>query len=485
MALMTAQEYIESLRKLNTRVYMFGEKIENWVDHPMIRPSINCVAMTYELAQNPEYADLMTVTSNLTGKKVNRFTHLHQSTEDLMNKVKMQRLLGQKTASCFQRCVGMDAFNAVFSTTYEIDEKYNTKYHENFVNFLKFVQDNDLTVDGAMTDPKGDRSKAPSQQADPDMYVHVVERRPDGIVVCGAKCHQTGSINSHWHIFMPTISMGEADKDWAVSFACPTDAEGMYMIYGRQSCDTRKMEENASIDVGNAKFGGQEALVVLDHVFIPNEYIFLNGEYEFAGMIVERFAGYHRQSYGGCKVGVGDTLIGAAALVAEYNGVEKASAVKDKLIEMTHLNETLFCCGIACSAQGFKTKAGNYQIDLLLANVCKQNVTRFPYEIVRLAEDIAGGLMVTAPSEADLRDPKLGPVIEKYFKGVSTVSTENRLRILRLIENLALGTAAVGYRTESMHGAGSPQAQRIMIARQSNLDHKKALAKAIAHIKED
>ena len=484
MALMTAQEYIESLRKLNTRVYMFGEKIENWVDHPMIRPSINCVAMTYELAQNPEYADLMTVTSNLTGKKVNRFTHLHQSTEDLMNKVKMQRLLGQKTASCFQRCVGMDAFNAVFSTTYEIDEKYNTKYHENFVNFLKFVQDNDLTVDGAMTDPKGDRSKAPSQQADPDMYVHVVERRPDGIVVCGAKCHQTGSINSHWHIFMPTISMGEADKDWAVSFACPTDAEGMYMIYGRQSCDTRKMEENASIDVGNAKFGGQEALVVLDHVFIPNEYIFLNGEYEFAGMIVERFAGYHRQSYGGCKVGVGDTLIGAAALVAEYNGVEKASAVKDKLIEMTHLNETLYCCGIACSAEGHPTESGNYIIDLLLANVCKQNVTRFPYEIVRLAEDIAGGLVVTAPSEADLRDPKLGPVIDKYLRGVATVSTENRLRILRLIENLALGTAAVGYRTESMHGAGSPQAQRIMIARQGNLEHKKELAKAIAHIKE-
>ena len=323
-----------------------------------------------------------------------------------------------------------------------------------------------------------------ADQADPDMYVHVVERRADGIVVCGAKCHQTGSINSHWHIFMPTISMGEADKDWAVSFACPTDAEGMYMIYGRQSCDTRKMEENASIDVGNAKFGGQEALVVLDHVFIPNEYIFLNGEYEFAGMMVERFAGYHRQSYGGCKVGVGDTLIGAAALAAEYNGVEKASAVKDKLIEMTHLNETLYCCGIACSAEGHPTDSGNYIIDLLLANVCKQNVTRFPYEIARLAEDIAGGLMVTAPSEADLRDEKLGAYVEKYLKGVSGVSTENRLRILRLIENLTLGTAAVGYRTESLHGAGSPQAQRIMIARQGNLQHKKELAKTIAHIKE-
>ena len=227
--MMTAKEYIDSLRKLNTRVYMFGEKLDNWVDHPMIRPSINCVAMTYALAQDPQYEELMTATSSLTGHKINRFTHLHQSADDLVKKVKMQRLLGQKTASCFQRCVGMDAFNAVYSTTYEIDEKCGTHYHENFKKFLAYVQDNDLTVDGAMTDPKGDRSKAPHDQADPDMYVHVVERRDDGIVVCGAKCHQTGSVNSHWHIFMPTIAMGEADKDWAISFACPADAEGLYI----------------------------------------------------------------------------------------------------------------------------------------------------------------------------------------------------------------------------------------------------------------
>ena len=152
---------------------------------------------------------------------------------------------------------------------------------------------------------------------------------------------------------------------------------------------------------------------------------------------------------------------------------------------MQHLNETLFCCGIACSAEGQPTESGNYLINLLMANVCKQNVTRFPYEIVRLAEDIAGGLMVTAPSEKDFRDPKLGPVIDKYLRGNNDVTTENRLKILRLIENLCLGTAAVGYRTESMHGAGSPQAQRIMIARQGNLGMKKKLAKAIAHIEED
>lgn len=490
--LMTGEQYIESLRKLKIRVYMFGEKVDNWVDHPIIRPSINSVRMTYELAHDPECADLMTAKSGLTGEVTNRFNHLHLNTDDLRKKVKMQRLLGQRTASCFQRCVGMDAFNAEYSTTYEIDQKHGTNYHERFKAYLKLVQDNDWTVDGAMTDPKGDRGKSPSEQADPDLYLRIVEKREDGIVVRGAKAHQTGSINSHEHLVMPTISMKEEDKAYAVSFAVPSDVEGLYMIYGRQSCDTRKMEDGADVDVGNKQFGGQEALVVFDDVFVPWERVFMCEEYEFANMLVERFAGYHRQSYGGCKVGVGDVLIGAAALAADYNGAAKASHVKDKLIEMTHLNETLYCCGIACSAEGYPTEAGNYQIDMLLANVCKQNVTRFPYEIVRLAEDIAGGLMVTMPSEKDFKSnlkvgkngETIGEVCNKYFVGVPGVPTENRMRILRFIENMALGTSAVGYRTESLHGAGSPQAQRIMIARQGNIEAKKELAKKIAGIKE-
>ena len=482
MALMTGEQYIESIRKMKMQIYMFGKKVENSVDNPILRPSLNSLRMTYDLAQMPEYADLMTATSHLTGHTVNRFTNIHQNTGDLIKKVKMQRLLGQKTAACFQRCVGMDANNAVYSTTYEIDQKYGTHYHENFKKFLTYVQDNDLVVDGAMTDPKGDRSKAPHLQEDPDLFLRVVERRPDGIVVRGAKVHQTGVCNSHEIIVMPTISMGPDDKDYAVSFAVPMDTEGLFMIIGRQSCDTRKME-GTEMDVGNSEFGGVEALTIFDNVFVPNDRIFLNGETEFAGMLVERFAGFHRQSYGGCKVGVGDVLIGATALIAEMNGAEKASHVKDKIIEMTHLNETLFCCGIACSAEGQATASGSYIINLLLANVCKLNVTRFPYEIVRLAEDIAGGLMVTAPSEADFRDPKLGAYIEKYLRGNPKFSTENRLRVMRLIENLCLGTAAVGYRTESMHGAGSPQAMRIMISRQSNLEHKKNLAAALAHVK--
>jgi 4-hydroxybutyryl-CoA dehydratase/vinylacetyl-CoA-Delta-isomerase len=463
---------------------MFGKLVECPVEDPIIRPSLNSIAMTYYLAEKEEYADLMTATSNLTGKKVNRFAHLHQSTTDLMNKVKMQRLLGQKTAACFQRCVGMDAANAVYSTTYDTDKKHNTDYHERFKKYWTFIQENDYVVDGAMTDPKGNRGLSPSQQADKDLYLRVVERRADGVVVCGAKAHQTGIVNSHEVLVMPTISMREGDEDYAISFAVPTDAEGIYMIYGRQSCDTRKLEEGADIDLGNRRYGGHEALVVFDHVFVPNDRIFLNGETDCAGMLVERFAGYHRQSYGGCKVGVGDVLIGATALAAEYNGAQKASHVKDKLIEMTHLNETLYSCGIACSAEGFPTEAGNYQMDMLLANICKQNVTRFPYEIARLAQDVAGGIMVTMPSEADYRHPELKKVIDKYLAGVDGVPTESRMRVMRLIENLTLGTAAVGYLTESMHGAGSPQAQRIMIARQGNIEGKKALAKHIAGIEE-
>lgn len=481
---MKRDEYVKSLKEKNMDVYVMGEKVEDTITHPIIEPSLNSVGMTYEMAQEEEYEELMTATSSLTGKKINRFTHIHQSTDDLIKKVKMQRLLGQKTASCFQRCVGMDAANAMFSTTFECDQAHGTNYHERFTKYWEMVQENDWVVDGAMTDPKGDRGKSPSQQSDPDMYLRVVERREDGIVVRGAKAHQTGMVNSHEVMVMPTVAMKEADKDYAVAFSVSVDTPGILMIYGRQSCDTRKLEPNADIDLGNKQFGGHEALVVFEDVFVPNERIFMDGEYDFSGMLVERFASYHRQSYGGCKCGVGDVLIGATALSAEYNGVAKASHIKDKIIEMNHLNETLYSCGIACSCQGKKTASGNYYVDTLLANVCKQNVTRFPYEISRLAEDIAGGLMVTQPSQLDFDNPELRPYIDKYLKGIDGVSTEDRMRILRLIENMTLGAAAVGYRTESMHGAGSPQAQRVMIARQANVEHKKECAKKIAGIKE-
>lgn len=479
--MMNASEYEASLRKLNLKVYLFGERVENVVDHPIIRPSMNAVALTYELAHQPEYEDLMTATSHLTGKKVNRFTHIHQSTEDLTKKSKMNRMLGSQTGCCFQRCVGMDALNALSMVTYDMDQELGTEYFKRFNQFLGFVQEKDLTCDGAMTDPKGDRSLPPHKQPDPDMFLHVVEEKDDGIVVRGAKAHQTGAVNSHEIIVMPTISMRKEDADYALAFAVPADTAGITYIYGRQSCDMRKME-GETFDVGNVLYGGHEALVVFDDVFVPWERIFMYKEYTFAGQLVEKFASYHRQSYA-CKVGVGDVLIGATQAMANYNGAAKASHVKDKLIEMNQLNETLYCGCIACAREGHKEPSGTYYVDTLLANVHKQNVTRFPYEIARIAQDIAGGLMVTLPSEKDYKSEEVGKWIEKYFKGNADTPVEDRMRMLRLIENLTLGTAAVGYLTESMHGAGSPQAQRIMISRQTNMSAKVKLAEKLCGIK--
>jgi len=479
----TAKQYEDSLRKLNLVVYMFGERISNPVDNPIIRPSMNAVAKTYELAHRPEHEDLMTATSHLNGKKINRFTHIHQNVTDLVKKTKMGRLLGAHTGCCFQRCVGMDALNALSIVTHDIDEAHATSYKARFLEYLAYIQEKDLTCDGAMTDPKGDRSLAPHQQPDPDMFVHVVEETAGGIVVRGAKAHQTGAVNSHELIVMPTMAMRAADKDYALSFALPSDAEGITYIMGRQSCDTRKIETDPldTGDTGNPVFGGHEALVVLDDVFVPWERVFMYREHEFAGPLVEKFASYHRQSYA-CKSGVGDVLIGATQTICEYNGIQKASHVKDKIIEMNHLNETLFCGSLSCAAEGHQEPSGTYCVDTLLANVSKQNVTRFPYEIARLAQDVAGGLMVTLPSAADFKSGETAKWLEKYYKGNDGVPTENRRRILRLIENITLGTAAVGYLTESMHGAGSPQAQRIMIARLVNMEEKQKLARGLCGI---
>jgi 4-hydroxybutyryl-CoA dehydratase/vinylacetyl-CoA-Delta-isomerase len=481
MPIKTGAEYIQSLRGRKMKVYLFGELVKEPVDHPMIRPSINAVAETYDLAQRE--VELATTKSSITGNQVNRFLHIAEGSDDLVNQNKMQRKLGQLTGTCFQRCVGMDALNSLHSVTYEIDEKYKTNYHKRLTEFIKMVQNENLVIGGAMTDPKGDRSRAPHEQEDPDLFLHIVEKNDKGIIVKGAKAHQTGCINSHWIIFMPTMRLQEEDHDYAVVGAVPADAPGITYIYGRQSCDTRSMEDG-DLDSGNAKFSGQEAMVIFDNVFVPWERVFMDGEYEFASMLVERFTCYHRRSYV-CKTGLGDVLIGASAAIADYNGIPNVSHIRDKLVEMTHLNESIYAAGVASSYQAHPLRSGVWLNDDMLANVCKHNVTRFPYEIGRLAQDIAGGLMVTLPSEKDFRNPETGPILKKYLKGRKGVDVENRIRILRLIENMTMGRNAVGYLTESMHGAGSPQAQRIQIARLMQLEYKKQLAKDLANVKED
>jgi 4-hydroxybutyryl-CoA dehydratase/vinylacetyl-CoA-Delta-isomerase len=348
------------------------------------------------------------------------------------------------------------------------------------LEYLKKIQEENFMLVGGMTDPKGDRSKRPSQQADPDLFTRVVEKRKDGVVVRGAKAHQTGAVNSHEIMIMPTQAMAEGDEAYAIVAAIPLDAKGVTLIFGRQTNEERKFE--CGIDAGNCEFGmvGGEALVVLEDVFVPWERVFMCGEIDFTGMLVERFATLHRQNYGGCKGGVSDIVIGASALAAQYQGTLDASHIKDKLVEMLHLAETVYSGSVACSAMGSKTKSGAYYPDPLLANCTKHNITRFIYDISRLAHDIGGGIMATLPFDKDLRSPVVGKYVKKYMKGVEGVSTETRMKILRLLENMTGGTALV----ESMHGAGSPQSQRIMYQRLGKLGQKMKMAKKIAKIDE-
>ncbi len=478
--IVTADDYMNSLRGRGMNVFFMGERVPEPVDHPVMRPSANAMAETYRIAsERPEFA---TARSDIAGIAVNRFLHVPTSPDDLVAKHEMQRELGRRTGTCFQRCVGLDAIGTCHSVTFDIDGKAGTSYHQRFLAFLRRAQAANVVIGGAMTDPKGDRSKAPHQQSDPDLFLHVVRRDDKGIYVSGAKMHQTGAVNSHWLIFMPTMRMTEADRDWSVVGAVRVDAPGLTYVVGRQTNDTR-IVDGGTMDAGNAQFAGQEALIVFENVFVPHEHVFMDGEWAYATSLVERFTTYHRSSYV-CKTGLGDVLIGAAASAAEHNGVEAASHIKDKLVEMTHLNETIYSSCMAAAHQSKKVASGAYINDEMLSNVAKHNVTRFPFEIARLAQDIAGGLIVTMPSEKDLQHNEVGPLIRKFLQGRDGVEVTDRMRILRLIENMTIGRNAVGYLTESLHGAGSPQAQRIQIARGMKIEDKKARARHLAGVSE-
>jgi 4-hydroxybutyryl-CoA dehydratase/vinylacetyl-CoA-Delta-isomerase len=460
----TRDEYLESLRNRDLNLWIHGERVDNPVDHPLVRPAINAVAETYALAHEPDTADLATAWSDLLDAPVNRFTHLFRSADDLVAKVRLQRILGERTGTCFQRCVGMDGLNAAFIATWDSGEDA----HRRFLIWLAEVQRKDQVICGAMTDAKGDRRKRPTEQ--PDQFLRIVERRDGGIVLRGAKLHQTGAANSHQILVMPGQGLRPGEEDFAFIAAMPVDAPGITMVLGRQPSDGRR----GGPDAGNLVYGGQEVIVLFEDVFIPAERVFVDGDIGACTTLLEAFGGYHRASYGGCKPGNLDVLIGATAQLAEMNGVRQASHVRDKLVEMVHLTETIHGVGLAASHKSTHHPAGVWQVDPTLANVCKHNVTRLPFEILRLAEDLAGGLVATMPSIADLDHPRLGA-------GLTTaVGSKARARLLRLVEWMTYGSGAVPFRIECMHGAGSPQAQRVVLDRITDWEGRMANARALA-----
>ena len=477
MGLKTKAEYIESIRALKPTAYMFGERITNVVDNPRLRAGIEATAATYEVAEG-EFRDLVVTTSPLINEPVNRFTLPPASIEDLVARVKVNRALGNYVGTCHQRCTGLDCLSTLSIVTYDIDKKYGTKYNDRFISFLKYVQKNDLAANAGVTDVKGDRSLGPNEQSDKDMYLHVVERRKDGIVVRGAKAHQTGSLSSHEIIVLPTRAMGKGDEDHALAFAVPSDTKGLIHVVGRNSMDTREIE---GVDCGNFRYGKYCPTLIFDEVLVPWERVFMFREVEFAGEMVSRFSAFHRQSHGGCKSGKIDAMTGAALMMMEYNGTAGMGHLKEKVINMIHTAETLYGCCLAASYEGKREASGTFFIDAVLANASKIHEGKEMAEVIRQLIDITGGFVADLPSDRDFGSPEIGELLKKYLKGASGVPVEKRIKMLRLVEKLAMESADV---ISDIHGGGSPAAHRLTMFRESDIDYKKNCAKRLAGIEE-
>ncbi len=478
MAIKTFEQYVASLRKLKPTAYMFGEKIENVVDNPRIRAGINATGATYELASNDKYKDLITTISPFTKEPINRFTLPPQSIEDLVARVKINRTLGGYVGTCHQRCTGLDCLCTLSIVTYDIDKKYGTHYYDRFMDFLKYVQKNDLAANASVTDVKGDRSLGPNEQPDKDMYLRVVGQTKEGIIVRGAKVHQTGSLSAHEIIVLPTRAMQKGDEDYSLAFAIPSDAEGLIHVVGRSSMDTREIE---GVDCGNIRYSKYCPTLIFDEVLVPWERVFMFREVEFAAEMVSRFSAYHRQSHGGCKSGKIDAMTGAALMMMDYNGTTKVGHHKEKVIDMIHRAETLYGCSLAASYEGKKEPSGTYFIDPVLANASKIHEGKEMAEATRLMVDIAGGFVADLPSDKDFENPEVGELLKKYLKGAKGVPVEKRIRMLRLVEKMAMESADT---ISDIHGGGSPAAHRLTIFRESDTEYKKRCAKRLAGIED-
>jgi 4-hydroxybutyryl-CoA dehydratase/vinylacetyl-CoA-Delta-isomerase len=479
MALKTAQEYKESLRRMRSNVYKFGKLIEDVTAHPATRSTVEGHAQIYAAQHDPERQDLVTTTSHLTGEKISRYLSIFGSVDDMIANSRMKRLMFNLTGTCTGgRCVGWNSINAMWAATYDMDKEYGTDYHQRLKNWLIDAQKRDICISGALTDPKGDRTKAPSQQDDPDMNLHLVEKREDGIVVKGAKVMICGVAASHEIFVLPGAGYKETDKDWAISFVIPRDTEGLTIVETRRPSDTREEEEGFDIPV--KKGGITQAYLFFENVFVPKERVFMCGEYKYSLNAVLNFIMPYRATIGGCVAGQGDVKIGGAILAARANGLS-SKAFSDKLTQMAINNETTFGMGIAASVLGRKHPSGVWQPDPLLANVNKVYVATLPYQTSTLAQDIAGGIAETGcmPSWVDFNDPKYGHLVQKYSKAKS--SAEARTRAARLIEWCTIGAGVPG----CMHGGGSPDGAKLVIRANTKWEEKVELAKKLAGIEED
>ncbi len=475
--MMRADDYLERLRRLKDNVYMGGKLVKR--DDPRLLPGVRVVQLTYDLAAQSDYQNRFTASSHLSREKINRFTHIHQSPEDLLIKQEMTRIGVQKTGFCIQRCMGIDCMNALSVVTKEMDDELKTDYHDRFLAYLRYWQENDIAGCCAQTDSKGHRKLRPHQQPDKDQYLRIVERRKDGIVVRGAKLHTTMAVQAQEVLAIPTRLLTPEESDWAVAVAVPADAPGLYMINRASAPRERKYLPSPL-----SSFGSSDSFTVFDDVFVPWERVFMAGEQQFAGRLALLFALYHRHSYCGCKPAVSDVLMGLTALVAEYNGVAQAQHIQHKLVDLIETAELVYAAGIAAAVRSTKASSGTQIPDVIFANVGRRHAGEKIYNEHNILTDIAGGLAATLPFEEDFFAEKIGDFLRKYIVRNPAFSSEAQHRCYRTIADLTCSGFGGVWQIAGVHGGGSPIMETIGILSSYDIEARKKIAKELAGIKD-
>jgi 4-hydroxybutyryl-CoA dehydratase/vinylacetyl-CoA-Delta-isomerase len=460
-ALMSGQDYRESLRRLHPTVFVDGRRIESVADEPALAPGVNALALTYDYALKSQYEPLMTAVQHTSGKRVNRFSHIDTSSADLLNKLEAVRLVCQETG-CAQRYLTHDAVNAIGQVTARIDSARGTREHTaRFHEFLHRVQDQDLSLGVAMTDAKGDRSLRPHQQANIDSYVHIVERNAKGIVISGTKAIVTGAPYVHELLVMPCRNMGAEDADFAVCCTVPIDVPGLTIVARPAGRPGDKVEHGEPLF--SHKYGQSTGVCMFDRVFVPWESVFYAGDWEHSGHLTYSYATHHRQTCIGARAGFGDLLIGAGALMCEANGFDpgRETHLREQMVELIKITEGFYACGVAASVYGKPDEhSGTFMPDPVFSNIGKLLLSTQIYDMHRIAHYVSGGLIVSLPGPDEDHNPETGAKLSEVLRANPAVPYEQRIQTARFLEDLTAGYQGGWYSLISLHGGGSPAAMK-------------------------
>ena len=477
----TSDEYRANLLKMKPNIYINGEQVGR--DDERLQGAMNVISLTFDTENESEFKDLLTVESNLDGiGKINRFTHIHKSVDDLLKKQELTRLICRKSSGCIFRCMGVDAINALSIIAHRAEMMTGQPYNQRFLKYLRFFQTNDIVGCCAQTDVKGDRSLRPHQQADPDLYLRVIEHREDGIVVRGAKSHITVAAVAEEIIVTPTRFLTEQEDEYAVAFAIPADWDNVYLVTRASNVKQPEFYDNPS-----GLFGDVENTIIFDDAFIPNDRVFLSGregEHQFGGWLALLFALFHRHSYTGCKPASTDIIMGNSALVSEYSGIEDKKHVQSKLADLISVAELVYAAGIASAYKASKDESGTMIPDPMFCNVGRKHAGKNYYHELELLADLSGGLPATLPLEKDFFDEdKIGPLLQKYLKRKADVPVEDVYKLYRSISQILCSSIGGVMAVAGLHGGGSPVMEDIAILKQYDLDKRKDIAKFLAGIK--